>query len=365
MDVTLPSDLLFVDGIRFVAQQLGISEDELLVRMRVKQPQDIDLPTITLRDAIEIFRDSERYMELADLSKKSYDSTLDQALDYLGDGVFTDIKNGQLCNFLNSLEGRDSARLAPRTFNRKLAALRNVGNVLIDEKKMKITNVANKIKFKKPIASMPDYLTREQQHKALDLSRNGYFGTRNYTLFLFLLMTGARKEGVININWRDIDFKRKKVWLDEKNGKIRWVPLLPDLADQLQYYHDYYKDFSKNGPVFIQLQGNRRGLRITDESIRHVAEYVFEKMGFGDGKVHRTRKTFAMNCLEGGIPLVAIQKYLGHESLATTQQYLGVKDERLLQIMEEHFPFAVKTYRDFLLLKSDDDSDGGDFNDED
>jgi len=58
-------------------------------------------------------------------------------------------------------------------------------------------NPAKEFKFKPIPCTQPDYLTPEQQQKALDLARKGYFDTRNVTSVLFMLNTGCRYEGKV------------------------------------------------------------------------------------------------------------------------------------------------------------------------
>lgn len=50
----------------------------------------------------------------------------------------------------------------------------------------------------------------------------------------FLLITGARREGVCNLKVQDLDDKRSTVWLDEKFGKLREQPVPPSLLAELQ-----------------------------------------------------------------------------------------------------------------------------------
>ena len=53
---------------------------------------------------------------------------------------------------------------------------------------------------------------------------------------------------------------------------------------------------------------------------------------------HVLRHTFATHLLDEGASLVAIQKLLGHEDLATTQVYAHVTIEQLKQIHKQAHP---------------------------
>ncbi|PKL77561.1 MAG: hypothetical protein CVV25_14260 [Ignavibacteriae bacterium HGW-Ignavibacteriae-4] len=358
-----PENASFKEVMDFVSGTTGLSFEDVLQCVLEKSNNEKDViykeSGVTYTQALNRYYESSTYKNLALTSKISYDITLKQFTQYLNDALWRgvaecekeigDIKKYVIEDFLNSFTSgkKEGSSIAPRTLQRKLATLQAVYKYLLNEGIIMGKNPTKKIRLPKKSHIKPDYLIPDQVEKALDYSREGYFAERNFTILFFLLNTGARKEGVLRLDWEDIDFKSQAISLTEKGNKTRIVPLVPALADQLIYYQTVYKSiFSENptGPVFVNIKGKYRGTRLTEEALRSFMNTVFIRLGFNDCKLHRTRRTYALQCLQDGMSLPEIKELLGHENVATTIDYLRFNNEDLRRTMFEHFPFAVLAY---------------------
>lgn len=119
-------------------------------------------------------------------------------------------------------------------------------------------------------------------------------------LFMFYLYTGCRRSEALTVRWSDVDFEKRIIRIHgtKTDGSDRTVPIVPELL-----------------PVLQSMQHHPDGL-LFHYSVTYISR-TFHKL-FPSHKLHDLRHTFATRCLECGISLKVVQKWLGHTRLDTT-----------------------------------------------
>lgn len=147
------------------------------------------------------------------------------------------------------------------------------------------------------------------------------------TFCLFLYWTGCRISEALDVLRSRVDFESKAVVIEtlkkRRKGVFRQVPLPDKFLNELDLVH--------------RLKNPRRGETRKDwklwEWSRRTAtrrvEEVMQAAGIEglQASAKGVRHAFAIECLQKGIPLNLVSKWLGHASLTTTAIYADALGE--------------------------------------
>jgi integrase/recombinase XerD len=139
-------------------------------------------------------------------------------------------------------------------------------------------------------------------------------GTRGL-LIKTLFQTGARVSEFVNIKADEVFFEEQMILISKaKGGKSRYVPILPQLAQELRTHLGN----RTTGYLFETVQHTRYSPRRIQQIIKETAaDAQITKRVYP----HLLRHSVATTLLERGMPIEQIQKFLGHSKLETTQIY--------------------------------------------
>ena len=113
-----------------------------------------------------------------------------------------------------------------------------------------------------------------------------------------------------------------------KGDKERLVPLPAAFGAVFGFW---LKDRPKGDSVFARAPGQKA---VSPQAARAYLRGMLQKAGI-EKKIspYKLRHTYATNLLNAGADLVDIKALLGHESIATTQIYINVGQERMEQVV--------------------------------
>jgi integrase/recombinase XerC len=166
-------------------------------------------------------------------------------------------------------------------------------------------------------------------------------GVRDVAILELLYATGIRVGELCALDVDDLDRERRVVRVLGKGRKERSVPFGRPAETALEVWLASGRPHLAvpgSGPaLFLGVRGRRMDQRAV-RSMVHAR--LSEVPGAPDLGPHGLRHTAATHLLEGGADLRSVQELLGHASLATTQIYTHITNDRLRQAYRQAHPRA-------------------------
>jgi integrase/recombinase XerC len=169
----------------------------------------------------------------------------------------------------------------------------------------------------------------------------GPIAARDAAVLEALYATGIRVSELCGLDLGDLDRERRVIRVFGKGRKERTVPLgapaLRALEAWLAKARLRLATADSGQAMFL----GERGKRIDPRVVRRIVHRSLQMTkGAPDLGPHGLRHAMATHLLEGGADLRSVQEMLGHASLATTQIYTHVTNERLRSAFEQAHPRA-------------------------
>lgn len=162
---------------------------------------------------------------------------------------------------------------------------------------------------------------------------------RDVALVEVLYSSGLRVSELCALTVDSLDRHRRAVRVLGKGDKERTVPLGAPAERALRAWLDVRDAVARPGipAVFVGARGGALDPRVARRVVHAALAAVPDAPDLGP---HGLRHAMASHLLEGGADLRSVQEMLGHASLATTQIYTHVTDERLRAAFRQAHPRA-------------------------
>ena len=146
-------------------------------------------------------------------------------------------------------------------------------------------------------------------------------------IFLTAAFTGLRRGEILGLRWRDVDFTGSTIRVrasyaagtltTPKSGKVRAVPMAPDVASALAKLGDRGRytgddDFVFAGEAGLPLDGDALSSRYRD---------ALERARLRPLRFHDLRHTFGTRMIAKA-DIRRVQEWMGHADIQTTMKYL-------------------------------------------
>lgn len=180
----------------------------------------------------------------------------------------------------------------------------------------------------------PEILNSVEIAALLSTFGQSWTGQRNKTLVIVYLRSGLRCREALALRWCDVFVEGSLYGLSVlrgKGGKRRLVGLDAEAKDHIEMWrareagllglNDSARQALDEGSLIFR---TARGDGIQTSYVRHMIKRHADKAGIKKRvHVHGLRHTAAFQMASEGVPLLLIQKQLGHSNIQTTYRYLN------------------------------------------
>jgi integrase len=166
------------------------------------------------------------------------------------------------------------------------------------------------------------------------------------TLFLTAAFTGLRRGELIALHWRDVDFAGSTIRVrasyaggrltTPKSGKVRAVPMAPDVASALAQLAQRENWTGEDDCVFAGMIGSY----LDGSALCRRYKAALLRAGLRPLRFHDLRHTFGTRMIAKA-DIRRVQEWMGHADIQTTMKYLHYAPrEEDARLVAEAFEFA-------------------------
>ena len=196
-------------------------------------------------------------------------------------------------------------------------------------------NPADQVEVRRPDDQRDRYLSEDELRRLkLALDEKIYRkGTNDFNktfcrlrlIVLIAVTTGMRSSEIFGLNWSDVMYGEGllAVRAKLKGGKMRYVPMPPELADELRPF----KPQPANNVRYIAGNNHDRifppkeGAKGERQRVEGSFDDLLERAEIKDFRFHDLRHTFASWYMMNGGDLYELAKILGHANIKMTERY--------------------------------------------
>jgi site-specific recombinase XerD len=212
---------------------------------------------------------------------------------------------------------------------RKVACLRSFYKYLHTKVKLIDYNPAAELDSPKLVKRLPKYLNLDESIKLLQSVNGKKNVARDYAILVLFMNCGLRLSELVGINVNSI--RGDTLTVIGKGNKERTVYLNKACQDAIAAYmaeRSKLKVIKDPKALFL----SERKVRISPKTVQYLVKKYINASGLDPDKYspHKLRHTAAtLMYKHGNVDIRALQSILGHESIATTEIYTHIDNEKL------------------------------------
>lgn len=250
----------------------------------------------------------------------AYSKDIEQLVKFLldlGKKSIQDVEKEDLEAFLKKLA---TDGYTPKSLSRKINSIKTFYRFLKSQHNI-ATNPTAELVHPKYETKPPRVLSKMEYRALRDACRTD---VRTYAIVELFLQTGIRIGELAALKLSDIHEKELIIQAQEGHPEHS-VPLNKAAKTALQSWLSQ-RPATENDALFV----TKTGRALLVRNIRTTIDRYFKIAGIENAKVNDLRHTFIAHHLAAGTPLTVISKLVGHKRLSTTEKYLDLVKEKML-----------------------------------
>ena len=274
----------------------------------------------------------------SDKTIEAYERDLRQAAIFFGED--TDIRALDTLSVISWVRSLSSQRITGRSIGRKLSALRGLFQEALNQRLIE-SNPATNVRAPKAGKHLPNALSPDAMQRLLDsqIDPNDIEAIRDQAIYELLYSSGLRLAEALGLTISDVHGIPEELRILGKGNKERIVPVGKKARDALSQWMEQRSEWDRaqTDRLFI----TKKGQSVSPRTIQRRLDLRAKAAGL-DQHVHphALRHSAATHLLESSGDLRAIQEFLGHQSLTTTQIYTHLDFQHLAEVYDTAHPRA-------------------------
>ena len=233
-----------------------------------------------------------------------------------------------------------SKGMKPRSLRLKVQALRGFYRYLGRYHGAQ-ANPAAELTLAKLDKPLPVFVKRNEMEQLLQENaeeHDEFISARNNLILTLFYETGIRCSELLALPDRWVDTNKGELKVLGKRNKERIVPFGERLANQIKNYRSLRNREVDENIDFLFVK--RDGQPLSRNMVYRIVRDAMKNVGVSSQRKspHVLRHTFATDMVNNGADLTAVQKLLGHVSLATTQIYTHTSFKELHEAYQKAHP---------------------------
>jgi len=207
------------------------------------------------------------------------------------------------------------------------------------KKKIIDKNPCKKLISPKRRSKIPTVMSITEINKLCDIREKTYQAIRDKAIIELMYSSALRLSETTSLNMSSIDLESKLLVVEGKGKKTRYLPVGDCALSAIKSWIKVRKEISDKNENALFL--NKYGKRISNRSIQQRIIFWCKKKSLNYViNPHVLRHTCATHLLESSGDIRAVQEFLGHQDISTTQIYTSVNFDYIKKVYDKTHPRA-------------------------